>query len=258
MTDRVETYEVAGPPRIDISSSSGDIVVKAGDSDLVTVVLSGDAAAVENTTIDATPDSVVINTKTRKGNRRLFSRGVDIIVTAPEGGSLRIGSASGDVRVRLITDDVEVNSGSGDVRIDKESGHVRVKVASGRVVVDRAVSDADVSSASGDVTVGFAADARINTASGSISVGRVDGTARIKSASGEVRVKDFRGNDLDIATMSGDVSAGLASGRTVDAQIKTLSGDLRNRIEPSDGPRTGSMKLFVRSFSGDVTLNPSE
>ncbi|MFC2153341.1 hypothetical protein ACFLQ7_01755, partial [Actinomycetota bacterium] len=68
----------------------------------------------------------------------------------------------------------------------------------------------------------------------------------------------FAGNDLEIKTMSGDVGIGLVPGMVVKAAVKTLSGDFRNRIEPTPGPRVGSMSLTVDSFSGDVTLSSAK
>lgn len=257
MMDRIETYDVVGSPKIDISSTAGDIVVKPGTTDQVKIVLSGHAETVENTIIEASADAVVVRSRAGKGSRRLFSRAMDITVTAPEGGSLRLSSGSGDVRVRLGLDDVEVNSGSGDVRIDKEAGDVRVKIGSGRVVVAGAVRDATVSSASGDVSIGYATDAVVKTASGSLVLGTINGSARIKSASGDVKVRDFRGSDLFVSTMSGDAIIYLAPGRVVQAQIKTLSGDFRNKIKPSSQEKTSKMSLEVKSFSGDVTLRTS-
>lgn len=254
MTERVEIYDVSESPRIDISTFAGDIVIKLWDENRVKIVLSGHPETVENTAIDATHDSVVVRSKADKRTRRFFARAMDVIVTTSPGGILRVNSGSGDVRVQLCLAEVEVNSASGDVRIEEEVGDVRVKVASGRVSVAYVKGDAEVTSANGDIKIGHAADALVSTASGTIVLGTIERTARVKSASGDVRVRDFRGSDLDVRTMSGDAILGLAPGRTVNARIKTLSGDFRNKIEPSDGDKTGRMTLIVKSFSGDVIL----
>ena len=80
----------------------------------------------------------------------------------------------------------------------------------------------------------------------------------IKSATGDIRIRKFAGTDLEIKTMSGDATIGLVPGMIVNAAIKTLSGDLRNRIKPSPGEKTGSMNLTVTSFAGDVTLKSAK
>ena len=254
MMDRIETYDVVGSPKIDITSTAGDIVVKPGTTDQVKIVLSGYTETVENTLVEASADAVVVRSRAGNRSRRLFSRAMDITVTVPEGASLRVKSGSGDVRIRLGLDDVEVSSGSGDVRIDNEAGDVRVKIGSGRVVIAGAVRDATVTSVSGDVSIGYATDAVVKTASGTLVLGTVNGSARIKSASGDVKVREFRGSDLTISTMSGDTIIYLAPGRVVEARIKTLSGDFRNKVKPSSEEKTSKMSLDVKSFSGDVTL----
>ena len=83
-------------------------------------------------------------------------------------------------------------------------------------------------------------------------------SARIKSATGDVRVRKFGGSDLEIKTMSGDVIVGLVSGMVVNAAIKTLSGDLRNRIKSAAGAKTGRMNLTITSFAGDVILKSAK
>ncbi|GMR02041.1 MAG: hypothetical protein BMS9Abin20_0367 [Acidimicrobiia bacterium] len=254
MTERVETYDVSEHPGIDISLIAGDVIVKSWNENRIMIVLSGHPETVESTTIDATQDSVAIRSNADKRSRRFFARAMDVVVTTPPGGIVRINSGSGDVRVRLRVAEVEVNSASGDVHIEEEVGHVRVKVASGRVTVAYVEGDAEVSSANGDIKIGHAADAVVTTASGTIVLGTIESSARVKSASGDVRVRDFRGSDLVVKTMSGDAILGLAPGRTVNARITTLSGDFRNKIKPTDGDKTVRMTLIVKSFSGDVIL----
>ena len=189
-----------------------------------------------------------------EGHQGWFSKGVDVLITAPLGGALRVRIGSGDIIVQLPMDAVDVSTGSGDVRIEQPLDEMRAKVASGSVLIDAAVSDAVVSSASGDVRLTDANTVVVNTASGSVEIGSVTAEARIKSASGEVKVHAFSGSSLDIKTMSGDVTVGLVEGLEVTANITAMSGDFRNRIEPSGIETRRHTALRVKSFSGDVTL----
>ena len=254
MTDRVVSFDIDGPPQIEISVAAGDVVITSGKPGRVTVELSGNAETVEGAAIDATADLVSVRSTSQKRSRRMFARRMDVTVRTPDGASLSVGLGSGDVRIRIAARDVDVSSGRGDIRIEKPARDVRVKVASGDVHVASVERELITSSASGDIKVDRAMDATVKTASGSVVLGRIDGFAHVKTASGDVRVRDFHGPDLEISTMSGDVIAGLAPGRTVAATIKTLSGVLRNTIKPADGEKTGSMTLNITSFSGDVTL----
>ena len=257
MTDRVVKFDVDGPPTIDVSIAAGNVIVRPGEAGQVKVILSGDEELVESASVDVTPDSVTVRSMSKKRSRRFFSRAMDVTISAPPGVRVRIGIGSGDVRIRVDAEDVEVSSSRCDVRIDRVTKDARIKVASGDVNVTRCDREFNASSASGDIRVDHVGDATIKTASGDVVMGRVEGLAEVRTASGDVKVRDFRGSDLDVSTMSGDVFVGLASGRTVKATIKTLSGDFRNKIKPA-GDRTGTMSLSISSFSGDVTLTSAK
>ncbi len=252
MTERKHTFEVDGPPQIDVRIRSGDVTLKSSDDDAVTVRLSGNAETVELTSVDATHDSVSIRSRSQK--QRWFSKSMDVSISAPAGGVVRLNLGAGDVLVRLPLASLDVNAGAGDVRIDESVDEIRLKLASGDVSVRDKTSDATIVSASGDIRVRDVDDISVSTGSGSVILGTVAGTARIKSASGDLKVHDFNGPELIITTMSGDVTVGLAPGRKVEAKISAMSGELRNRIKPSGSDPTGRMALSIKSFSGDVTL----
>jgi len=129
-----------------------------------------------------------------------------------------------------------------------------VKIASGDVSVGHVRRDLAVSTANGNIDVGYVTDAVVNAASGTITVGVVEGVTHLKTARGDVRVRDFREGDLEIETMSGDVSVGLAPGRLVEADLRALSGTVWNKIEPTDGERKDSMSLSVHTYTGNIML----
>lgn len=252
MSKRKHSFEVDGPPRIDVRIRSGDVTLKASSDDAVTVQLSGDTETVELTSVDATHDSVSVRSRPQK--QRWFSKSMDVSIAAPAGGVVRVNLGAGDVIVRVPLDSLDVNVGSGNVRIDESVDEIRVKVASGDVSVRDKTTDATIVSASGDIRVSEVDEISVSTGSGSVILGAVAGTARIKSASGDLKIHDFSGPELVIKTMSGDVTVGLAPGKKIEAKISAVSGELRNRIKPSGTDPTGRMKLVVKSFSGDVTL----
>lgn len=252
MSDKSSSFDVTGPTRISVTNRSGDVVVGPSDGDTVTVLLSGDKRAIDSTTVDATPGAISV--RANEDHKGWFSKGVDVLITAPPGGILRVRIGSGDVIVRLPLEAVDVNTGSGDVRIEHSINELKAKVASGSVLVDGVVSDAVVSSASGDVRLTDADTVVVNTASGSVEIGSVTVETSIKSASGDVKVHAFSGSNLDIKTMSGDVTVGLVEGLEVAAKVKAMSGEFRNRIEPSSTETMHRATLRVKSFSGDVTL----
>jgi DUF4097 and DUF4098 domain-containing protein YvlB len=258
MTDRVVKLDVDGSPMIDVSIAAGNVILRPGEEGKVKVVLSGDTALVENASIDSSSGSVSVRSTSQKGNRRFFSKGIDVAVDAPPGIRVRVRTGSGDVRISVDAEDVDVKSSQGDIRIDGVTKYVRVKAASGDINVTRCDRELNVSSASGDIRVDQVGEATIKTASGDVVLGRVEGFAHLRMASGDAKIRDFRGTDLQVSTMAGDVFVGLAPGRAVKASIKTRSGEFRNKIEPTTGDRTGTMTLIISSFSGDVTLTSAK
>lgn len=253
MSDRVEIYDIDDAPAIEIASNAGDIVIKKGSSGKAKIALSGPPDAVDNVVIEASPDLISVRYRPEK-KKRFFSRRVDMVIAVPPLGTLKVDVASGAVRVRLPMTDVSVSTASGDVRIDKPVQDLTIKVASGDIVADTVERHATINSVNGDVRLASVGDLRVNSASGDVRVNEVSGVGRIKTVSGDVLVGTFGGSELEIKTMSGDARIGLVPGMEVKAKVKTLSGDIRNKITPSEGPRVGAMALDVTSFSGDITL----
>jgi len=111
------------------------------------------------------------------------------------------------------------------------------------LLVPRGVG-ADVSSASGDVTVSrMEGSVKVSTASGDVDVRDIDGAVEAKVASGCIDVADV-GGDVDLGSASGDVTARNIGG---DAKIFTASGDTDlNGVVGS---------LAIESRSGDTTVD---
>lgn len=257
MTDRTETYEVSGHPKVDIGLHAGDIRFKQGQPGFVTIVLSGSSEALGSVEIDASDEVITIQSIVKR--RRWFGGGsIDATVSVPEGADVIVRVGAGDVVGGLDLGDVEVHSGSGDIRLDDIRGTADLKVGSGDIRVGSIAGVAKVKSASGDCRVDSATEISASTAAGDLYLGDVTEAATVKSAAGDVRIGRFSGTDLEVKTMSGDASIGLAPGFTVNANVKTMSGQLRNRTKPSGEPKAGSMNLTVVSFVGDVTLRSAK
>ncbi|RLA49688.1 MAG: hypothetical protein DRQ98_13830 [Gammaproteobacteria bacterium] len=258
MTERIVKFDVDGPPTIDVSITAGNVIVRPGTEGKAKVMLSGAPELVDGASVDITPDSVTIRSARQEQRRRFSSEAMDVAINVPDGVRVRVRIGAGDVRLRVDAEDVDISSGMGDVRIDNVTGHARIKVASGDINVTRCDGEFNAKSASGDIRVDHVGGATVKTASGDVVIGQANDIVQVRSASGNVKVRDFRGSDLDISTMSGNVFVGLAPGRIVEASIKTLSGDFRNKVKPGDGDRTDTMALNVSSFSGDVTLTSAK
>lgn len=256
MSDRTESYDVRDDATVVVNLPSGDIRFKQGEPGRVEVRLDGTADALAGVDIDATADTVTVQSTAKK--RRWFGGSVDALVTLPVGSDVVVHSGAGDVSVGLQVKELEIHTGAGDVRADTVSGVCAVKIGSGDVRLANLEGTARIASGAGDVRVDKATELSTSTAAGDVYIGEITETARIKSATGDIRIRKFAGSDLEIKTMSGDAGVGLVRGMLVNAEIKTLSGKLRNRVKPSDGEKIGKMNLVITSFSGDVTLRTAK
>lgn len=257
MSDRKETYEVGDRPKVTLNLLAGDIRIKEGPTGQVSLSMTGSADSLNEFEIDATPDSVTVRTTGQR--KRWFQRGrVETLVKVPPGTDLTVHNGSGDITVAVPVSELELHNGAGDVRTNSVSGPTEVKIGSGDIRMGVLHGPARLTSAAGDVRIDAATEIAVSTAAGDLYLGDIADSAQIKSATGDIRVRKFAGTDLEVKTMSGDASIGLVSGMVVNASIKTMSGDFRNRIKPTPGDKTGTMNLTVTSFSGDVTLKSAK
>jgi len=249
-----QTYAVTGPADLDISLASGSLVMEAGAADSVTVVI--DAQNTDGWRIHQSGDSITVSYE-----RSLVGRGgrTRIRVIAPEMSSLKANSASADIRARLALGRAAINTASGEVLLG-DVGSIAVKTASGDVSADSVEGDLSIRSASGDIRVSrVGGDVSLTTASGDVDLDHVEGSLSASSASGDIHVGAYRGDDLEAATMSGDVVVGLPGGRRVKLKANTLSGSVRlpDRRPGSDssGP---TVEVSLKSVSGDLTIRRVE
>ncbi len=250
MTDRHEQFDVGDHPRIEVSNTSGQIAVVAGDPGRIDVTIDGSG---DKYTIENYGNTVVVRPE-RGFLKRIFSS--DIVVRVPAGTDIEAKNASGDVSIDVDAGDVEVVTASGDIRARVVAGAARLKVASGDVGLDHVNGSLDVISASGEVrVVRVDGDLAIKSASGDASVATVGGSVSLSSASGDLKVGRLDGADVQIRTLSGDVVVGIPPRRRVELDMQSMSGDLRNRLPEGDGsPPEATVRIQASSVSGDVTI----
>ena len=249
-------YEFAvTDPELDIDVKAASVVLDRGPVGTVTVQI--ETKNPEDWLVSQHGDSITVRDeqsgwRLRKGQSR-------VRITTPDGTAADISTASGDITVVVATGRTVVSTASGDVRVGVASA-LTVKSASGDVRVDRVTGDVSLKTASGDL-VAAAVGGRLesSTASGDVRVEEVLGNARISTASGDIRIARFEGTDFAANTVSGDVSLGIPSGRAVDLDVKTLSGNVSlpdRRTTPAAAPSgpAGTVSIRVKSVSGDFQI----
>jgi hypothetical protein len=250
---RTEQLAVDGAPSVEVRLRTGSLVVTEGPEGQVEVEIEGP---------DADAFRVVQRGSTilLEPERGSFGRwrSYDLTLRAPASTSLVARLATADLTAQAPLATVEVDTASGDVRVGDVAGALRVKTASGELKAGSVAGVLHFASASGDAEVAaVGGHARLHSASGDITIGSVGDSLAVKTASGDVRIDRYEGAACDCRSMSGDVSIGVPSGRTLEVDLETLSGAIRNDFAVGArgaGPSTGHARVQARSLSGDVVL----
>jgi DUF4097 and DUF4098 domain-containing protein YvlB len=241
-------FSVSDVPTIEIRVASGRADLHPGGSGLVEVDVTGSGA--DFVLVEQLGSTILIHEE-----RKLFGgRSVNIRVSAPPGSHLDATVASMDIYSRVDLGRINVQTASGDLDFG-QADTVVLRSASGDVKIDEILNSCEVSSASGDIRVHQVhGDLSVSTASGDIVADRIEGRCELKSASGDLRVGCCRGGLIELKSMSGDLRVGIPAGTRVEAEIDSLSGDVRLPKTKSTVTPDRSAKLRARTVSGDIEV----
>ena len=253
MSERRESFEIGARPRIEVRMSSGRIVIDRHDAGGVEVRVDGKNA--DGFTIEQFGDGVSVRQSSEKA---MFGGSHRVSLRVPSDSEVDVSIASADVEVNAEIGDLRVSAASGKVSARSIDRDLTVKTASGDIRVEQVGGRAQITAASGDVDIRkIGRHCTVSTASGDVEIGDVSGDLRIKTASGDVDVDRFLGSEIDCKTVSGDLTAGIPSGRRVEVDLNTMTGDVILPEGRKDAPAPAdsvTASVRFRSVSGDVRL----
>jgi Putative adhesin len=260
--ERVARFSPSGPLNALVSTQSGDVMVRATDSNDVQVTLRAtspkfayllDAADVEfdparnALTIRTLPKGISFSSKgLRIGPSRSWfdfgSSDLEVLIDVPRGSSLDISTVSGDTSLIGSLGVVTVKSVSGDVVARDTSDALDVQTASGDVHSGHVLTTLKCKSASGDVVCQGAA-----------------ARTEIYSASGDVLLSADQPGKIVVRNVSGDVIVRVARGLAVDISGDTVSGSMGSNIDLNgESGSTGdddTLLIKVTTVSGDIRID---
>ncbi|GAA4042726.1 DUF4097 family beta strand repeat-containing protein [Nonomuraea soli] len=246
------------PITLHVDVPAGRVDITASDRPTTEVEVKAarftDESYAEQVRVEQNGDTVsIVAPHERRGLR---SSSLRVTVSLPTGSRLDVTTASADVTVTGHVADVMLGTASGDVKVESADS-VRIKTASGDVRCDVIAGQATVTTASGDIvlrSVGGAAE--VGTASGDITLTDVGGDLLAKSASGDLSFGAVRGGRAEVRSTSGDVRLAVPEGTAAWLDVSSLSGDISSSLhqgeQPSEGERT--MEVSVRTLSGDISI----
>jgi DUF4097 and DUF4098 domain-containing protein YvlB len=226
-----KTLSVSGTPEVSITTGSGHINVRSGNTN--SVVIEGKIKANDNWSSwfggggNLSPEERV---KRLEANPPIVQNGNTITIGKIEDNDLRQNvSISYDVTVPASTK-LESKTGSGGVEIASLQGPVRAESGSGGIRVSK-----------------IANEVHLNTGSGGIQLDGAEGKVTAHTGSGHIRLNNVNGG-LDASTGSGGIEA--EGNATRDWELHTGSGGIRVRL-----PQQAGFKLDAHSGSGGVNIH---
>ena len=175
---------------------------------------------------------------------------IDLRITAPADLDLSIKTASGSVQVRDMAKRVDIVTASGDMSV-AGAGEAKIASASGDVELRRISGSVEGRVISGGLTMDDIGDrVNVTAVSGDVEARNLRGAISASTVSGSLVVNGFAGSDATLGSTSGDIEAAFTSPFAGHCSARTVSGDIEVGI-----PRNSDCAIELTSTSGDLDVN---
>ncbi len=272
------TLSVSGAANLDLTTGSGNVIIKAGGTNQVVVHgkvrgnnewFSGSDSAVHavesNPPIQQNGNSIRIGYNLPEDAKRHVS--IDYEITLPANTVVQAQSGSGDVEVTGVRSDVQAHSGSGEIRLRDLGGHVNGQTGSGNIKAQNVTAPFSAQTGSGDIEASLtgAGDVDVHTGSGTIRVKGIKGGMQAQTGSGDIEADGDVTGPWRLHTGSGTVRMALGSGSRFNLDVHTSSGSIHSDLpitvqgslgghELKGAVRGGGPTVEVSTSSGDVDI----
>jgi len=272
------TLQVSGTVNLDLTTGSGDVVIKTGAANQVivhgSVRSSGDwfsnaekvVKSVEsNPPIRQSGSSIRIGYDLPEDARHHVS--ISYEVTVPADTSVQAHSGSGDLEVQGVRNEVQAQTGSGEIRVRDTAGRTHVETGSGGVRAENVGAPFYAHTGSGDIegALNGSGDVDVQTGSGGVHLRGVNGGLHARSGSGDLTADGSVGGPWTLHTGSGSIRLGIGSASGFNLDVHTSSGSIHSdlpitvqgslgRHELKGTVHGGGPSVEVSTGSGDVDI----
>lgn len=272
------TLTVSGAVNLDLTTGSGDIVVKTGNTSQVVIhgvvrssnewFSSGEDAVhkVEsNPPIQQSGNSIRVGYDLPDDVRRHVS--ISYQVTVPADTVVQAHSGSGDIDIAGVRSEAQAQTGSGDIKMHDIGGRVHVQTGSGNIRAENVAAPFYGQTGSGDIEASLmgSGDVEVQTGSGTIRVRGIKGGVRAHTGSGEIETAGDVAGPWQLHSGSGSIRMAVGSSSGFNLDVHTGSGsihsDLPITVQGSMGNRQlrgtvrgGGPTVEVSTSSGDVEI----
>ncbi len=215
----------SGIKKINLSTSSGDVIVAKGGTNDVQVKVTFTYDTDEYQPILEQSGSTL--TLKEDFNKRSVSGKSTWQLTVPDGLELQSSSGSGDFEASDVKVTISANTGSGDYTWKNVSGDSKINTGSGDIKIDAYQGNININTGSGDITVAKTnGDVRANAGSGNISLATIKGGVSANSGSGNIKAQELALTGKgSFNSGSGDVLLVLSAPIAYNLSVNSGSGD---------------------------------
>lgn len=272
------TLSVSGAVNLDLTTGSGDIIIKAGGANQVVIhgtvrgnnewFSSADSAVHQvesNPPIQQSGNSIRIGYDLPEDVKRHVS--ISYEITVPASTAVQAQSGSGNVEVSGVRSELQAHSGSGDISARDIGGRVHLQTGSGNIRAESVGAPFYAQTGSGDIEASLTGpgDVDVHTGSGTIRVRGIKGGVRAHTGSGDIEANGDVTGPWQLHSGSGTIRMALGASSGFNLDVHTSSGsihsDLPITVQGSLGShelkgtvRGGGPTVDVSTSSGDVNI----
>lgn len=250
------SLDVTGPADIDLTTGSGNVIVRTGTQGKVEITghvrASGwfDGGQDRISRLESNPPIQQSGNSIRIGHMHdanffhNISISYELIVPAQTqltshsgsgrqeidglAGAINVDAGSGDVNISNIANAVRAETGSGDMKVGKIKGDVHAKTGSGSIRATEIAGGFEGETGSGHIEFQQSApgSVRVKTGSGGIEARGVRGSLEARAGSGEIVADGEPRGGWIVHTGSGSVRLRLGTDAAFDLNAHTSSGSI--------------------------------
>ncbi len=98
----------------------------------------------------------------------------------------------------------------------------------------------------------------MQTASGDVAIGQAAASVHVQTASGDTRVGSAAAGEVSTKTASGDTQVGVAAGVGVYLDLSSLTGNISNELDETDGRDDVGLQVSCRSVTGGIRITRAD
>lgn len=171
-------------------------------------------------------------------------------------GEVRVKTSAGDVRLE-VTGPLQLTAAHGSINVDRVEGAAEITTSSGSLRVGTVDGPAVLKNSHGTTTVGaVTGDLRVSGAHGGIDIARAEASVTAKTAYGTLRVAEVARGTVELETNYGAIEVGIREGTAAWLDVSSGSGQVRNRLTPSETPEKteDTVKVHARTRNGNIDV----